>query len=86
MPSVSGAFAPDALADFLQALVRIRSVNPPGGEGPVASVILDGLRRLGLEGRIVESAPGRANVVALLAGSSRGPTLLLNGHMGVLLG
>jgi succinyl-diaminopimelate desuccinylase len=83
MPSVSGPSAPDALADFLQALVRIPSVNPPGGEGPVASLILDELRRLGLDGRIVESAPGRANVVAHLAGSGRGPTLLLNGHMDV---
>ncbi|HZS33139.1 MAG TPA: ArgE/DapE family deacylase [Methylomirabilota bacterium] len=80
---MSGPPALDALGDFLQALVRIPSVNPPGGEGPVARLVLDRLQALGLDGRIVESAPGRANVVAHLAGSGRGPTLLLNGHMDV---
>jgi succinyl-diaminopimelate desuccinylase len=83
MAPVSGPPALDALGDFLQALVRIPSVNPPGGEGPVARLVLDRLQALGLDGRIVESAPGRANVVAHLAGSGRGPTLLLNGHMDV---
>lgn len=83
MPSVSRPPDLDALADFLGALVRAPSVNPPGNEGPVAALILDALRRLGLDGRIVESAPGRPNVVAHLAGSGRGPTLLLNGHMDV---
>jgi acetylornithine deacetylase/succinyl-diaminopimelate desuccinylase family protein len=83
MASVTGPPALDALAAFLEALLRIPSVNPPGGEGPVAALVLDRLRALGLDGRIVESAPGRANVVARLAGSGRGPTLLLNGHMDV---
>jgi acetylornithine deacetylase/succinyl-diaminopimelate desuccinylase family protein len=83
MANVIGPPALDALGEFLQSLVRIRSVNPPGNEGPVAALLLDRLRALGLEGRIVESAPGRPNVVAHLAGSGRGPTLLLNGHMDV---
>ncbi len=83
MAPVPGPPALDALGDFLQALVRIPSVNPPGGEAPVARLVLDRLQALGLDGRIVESAPGRANVVAHLAGSGRGPTLLLNGHMDV---
>ncbi len=83
MAPVPGPPDLDALGDFLQALVRIPSVNPPGGEAPVARLVLDRLQALGLDGRIVESAPGRANVVAHLAGSGRGPTLLLNGHMDV---
>jgi acetylornithine deacetylase/succinyl-diaminopimelate desuccinylase-like protein len=83
MPSVSRPPDLDALADFLRALVRAPSVHPPGNEGPVAALILDELRRLGMDGHIAESAPGRPNVVAHLAGSGRGPTLLLNGHMDV---
>jgi acetylornithine deacetylase/succinyl-diaminopimelate desuccinylase-like protein len=83
MASVLGTTSLDALAGFLRTLVRVPSVNPPGNEGPVAALLLDRLRALGLEGRIVESAPGRPNVLAHLAGSGRGPTLLLNGHMDV---
>jgi hypothetical protein len=41
MPTVSAPADAAALADFLQALVRIPSVDPPGGEGPVASLVLD---------------------------------------------
>jgi acetylornithine deacetylase/succinyl-diaminopimelate desuccinylase-like protein len=41
MASVTGPRALDPLADFLQALVRIPSINPPGGEGPVAVLVPD---------------------------------------------
>ena len=58
----------DAVA-LLEALVRIDSRNPllvPGapGEGEVARRLADVLTAWGLETHIVESAPGRANVVA----------------------
>jgi succinyl-diaminopimelate desuccinylase len=71
------------LAAFLSDLVRIPSVNPPGNEGPVAQLMASRLGALGFETRIVESAPGRPNVIARLAGAGHGPALLFNGHMDV---
>ncbi len=69
------------MAAFLAELVRARSVNPPGNEGPVAALMTTKLGTLGFETTIVEAAPGRPSVVARLAGAGSGPTLLFNGHM-----
>ena len=71
------------LAAFLAELVQAPSVNPPGNEGPVAELIASKLGALGFETLTVESAPGRPNVIARLAGTGGGPTLLFNGHMDV---
>lgn len=71
------------MAAFLAELVRARSVNPPGNEGPVAALMTTKLGTLGFETTIVEAAPGRPSVVARLAGAGGGPTLLFNGHMDV---
>ena len=74
---------------LLRDIVRIDSRNPslvPGapGEGRVARAIADTLSAWGLDARLVEAAPGRPNVVATLAGSGGGPSLLFNGHMDVV--
>ncbi len=71
------------LCEFLQALVRIPSINPPGNEGPAAEMIAGHLRRLGLEIEILGPEPSRPSVLARLKGSGGGPTLLLNGHTDV---
>jgi len=71
------------LTEFLQALIRIPSVNPPGNEEAVAELIAAKLRTLNCDVTIVDSEPGRPNVVAHWAGSGQGNTLLLNGHMDV---
>lgn len=73
----------DVMGAFLGDLVRIPSVNPPGGEGPVAALVTSRLQGLGFTTRVVEAAPGRPSVIARLVGSGGGPTLLLNGHMDV---
>lgn len=77
------ARAGDPLA-LAQALVATPSVNPslaPGGsgEGDVAAMCADWLEGWGVPAEVVEVAPGRTNVVAVLDGD--GPTLLLNGHL-----
>jgi acetylornithine deacetylase len=72
---------------LLRDLVRIDSVNPtlvPGaaGEAEIAAFLAGWLRRwprLAVE--VVEVASGRPNVVARLAGSPGGPTLLLTTHL-----
>ena len=71
---------------LLQDLVRIPSVNPdlvPGapGEADVADFIATTLRGWGLAVEVSEAAAGRPNVVATLAGTGGGRTLLFNGHM-----
>ncbi len=74
------------LTDLLSDLVAIDSTNPdliPGaaGESDIAHFIAAWLERAGLEVQLIESAPGRPNVVATARGSGGGRTLLLNGHM-----
>ncbi len=73
----------DAIAQFLAALVREPSVNPPGNEGAVAALMSAKLDALGFSVQQVEAAPGRPSIVARLAGTGDGPTLLFNGHMDV---
>jgi succinyl-diaminopimelate desuccinylase len=71
------------LAEFLRAIARIPSINPPGGEGPVAELIAGQLRDLGFGVEVFEAAPGRPSVVAKLPGRGQGPSFMLNGHMDV---
>ncbi len=71
------------LTNFLAELVQVPSVNPPGDETRVATLMADRLRDLGFETAIHEAAPGRPSVVGRLEGAGNGPTLLFNGHMDV---
>jgi acetylornithine deacetylase len=76
----------EELEKLLSDLVAINSINPdlsPGapGEAEVAHYIARWLERTGLEVQIIESVPGRPNVVGIARGTGGGKTLLLNGHM-----
>src|SRR5574341_126960 len=71
---------------LLSDLVSINSINPdlvPGspGEAQIARSIAGWLERAGLEVQLVESIPGRPNVVGIARGAGGGKTLLLNAHM-----
>ncbi len=77
---------PNELTQLLSDLVAIDSVNPdlvPGaaGEGKVAAFIAAWLEQAGLEVELVETVPGRPNVIGIARGAGGGKTLLLNGHM-----
>ncbi len=72
-----------ALAN-LQALLRFETVNPPGNEAPAIAHIAELLRREGLEPIVLESAPGRANLVCRIAGAEREGPLLLASHVDVV--
>src|SRR5258708_25308517 len=52
--------------DLLRAYLKIDTTNPPGNEIAGARFLADVLGRAGIESRTVESAPGRANLVARL--------------------
>ena len=73
--------------ELLRRYVQIDTTNPPGNERQAAEFLAAALRDRGLEPRLYESGPGRANLVARVQGggnSRRGPILLLH-HMDVVL-
>lgn len=66
---------------FCQELVRIKSVNPPGDELPVAQYVASILKKAGLEVELIKHSPTRASVLARLKSSRKIPALLYNGHL-----
>ncbi len=70
--------------DILVRLVRFNTTNPPGNETPAAKFIAELLEKEGIKAQVLESEPGRGNVVARLEGSGeKGPLLLLS-HLDVV--
>lgn len=67
-----------------QQLLRIDTTNPPGNELPAATLLADELSAAGLEPRVLQSAPGRGNVVARIRGTGEKPPLLLTAHLDVV--
>ena len=67
-----------------QQLLRIDTTNPPGNELPAAELIAEELRSAGLEPTVLESAPGRGNVIARIRGTGEKPPLLLTAHLDVV--
>ena len=73
------------LRKLVADLVAIDSVNPelvPGGAGEleIARFVAGWLEAAGVEVRVDEVAPGRANVIGIARGTGDGRRLLLNGH------
>ncbi len=69
----------------LQALLRLDTTNPPGNETAAAEYIAAVCRAEGIEAEVLESAPGRGNVVARLrAERPAGRPVLLLGHTDVV--
>jgi acetylornithine deacetylase/succinyl-diaminopimelate desuccinylase-like protein len=67
-----------------QELLRIDTTNPPGNERPAVELLATELAAAGLDPVVVESAPGRANVVARLRGTGELAPLLLTAHLDVV--
>jgi acetylornithine deacetylase/succinyl-diaminopimelate desuccinylase-like protein len=76
-----GAEATQLLSQYL----RINTTNPPGNEIAAARWIADVLRREGIESRIFEPAPGKANLYARLPGDGSARPIVLLNHMDVVL-
>lgn len=81
----------DEAVRFTSELIRIDTTNRGGGDGnerPAAEYAAQLLDEAGIEARVLESAPGRANVVARIEGARRtgnGPgALLVHGHLDVV--
>ena len=73
------------LVELLRALIRIRSVNPPGDEILAARYVEQVLADEGIPSTVVEPYPGRGSIVARLHGDGTGgdPLLLLS-HLDVV--
>jgi acetylornithine deacetylase/succinyl-diaminopimelate desuccinylase-like protein len=69
---------------FLSDLIRINTTNPPGNEIQAAKFIARYLGNEGFKTEIIESAPGRGNIITRLNGSGEKPNLLLLSHMDVV--
>lgn len=69
-----------AVLDLATELVAIDSQNPGAGEAQIAAFVDDHASSRGLQSRIVETAPGRANVL-ISADAGPGPHLALSGHL-----
>jgi acetylornithine deacetylase/succinyl-diaminopimelate desuccinylase-like protein len=86
-PSAQTPFQPDFTAleaDTLrhfQALVRMDTSDPPGGEKPAADYVKQVLEAEGIPVQIFAADPNRPNVVARLRGSGKKRPLLILGHL-----
>ena len=69
---------------YLRDLVRINTTNPPGNEKAAADYIAAVLQAEGIASKVLESAPGRASVVARLPGDGSQRPLLLLSHLDVV--
>ena len=67
--------------DLAATLVRIPSCDPPGSEIAVARAVAAALDALGLPCLLDEFAPGRANVIARVAGRGEKPALVFSAHL-----
>jgi acetylornithine deacetylase/succinyl-diaminopimelate desuccinylase-like protein len=70
--------------ELLRAYLRIDTTNPPGNEIAGARFLEDVLAREGIASRTVESAPGRANLVARLSGDGALGGIVLHHHIDVV--
>jgi succinyl-diaminopimelate desuccinylase len=77
-----------AVVELTRVLVRTRSVHDPArgdGEAAAAAVVEQQMRSWGWPVTVVEVAPGRPNVVAVVdGGGGAGPTLMFEGHTDVV--
>jgi acetylornithine deacetylase/succinyl-diaminopimelate desuccinylase-like protein len=74
----------DEAVEILRNYIRINTTNPPGNELE-AALFLEGIvRKEGVETTLYESAPGRANLLAVCPGTNKAKPLILLHHMDVV--
>ncbi len=74
----------DEVVGLTQALIRVDSSNPPGGETAVAELLAGYLRGAGVECELVGPDQRRLNLIARIEGRGGGPSLMLMGHADVV--
>ncbi len=76
--------AGDEAVALLRGYLRVDTTNPPGNEQRGAEYLGAVLKREGIPFEIVESAPGRGNLIAELKGSGEEKPLCLLSHIDVV--
>jgi len=82
---VTGSRLRDEATELLRELIRLDTVNPPGGETKAAELLLAYLEDAGVVCELYAQVPERANLVARLPGRGDGKRLLLLGHTDTVL-
>ena len=70
---------------LLQELIRFDTTNPPGNERVVALYLQKLLEAEGIETRVLEVSPGRANLYARIKGDGSQRPLILLSHTDVVM-
>ncbi len=73
------------VADLLQRLIQVNTVNPPGNETRAAELLREYLEDNGVRCELYAKVPERANLVARIPGRAGGPRLLLMSHTDTVL-
>jgi acetylornithine deacetylase len=76
----------DPCISLLRALIAIDSVNPSlvtgaRGEGAIAALVAEHMRRVGLDVHVQTVTGDRCNVIGILEGRSRGRSVMFCGHV-----
>lgn len=74
----------EEVTTLLSDLIKINTTNPPGNETQAAKYLAKILEKEGFKCEILESAPGRGNVITRLKGTGEKPSLLLLSHLDVV--
>ncbi len=73
-------YSQEEVVGLLSDLIKINTSNPPGNEMEAVQYCARYLSSFGIEPKIIESSPKRANLVARIKGTGRTP-FLLTGHI-----
>jgi len=74
----------DEVIQLARDLIRLDTSNPPGNETPAAELVAAYLERAGVECELVGPDPRRLNLIARVAGTGDGPSLMLLAHTDVV--
>jgi acetylornithine deacetylase/succinyl-diaminopimelate desuccinylase-like protein len=72
------------VTSLLSDLIRINTTNPPGNETVAAQFLAETLGNESLKCEVIESSPGRGNVITSIKGTGKKPNLLLLSHLDVV--
>ncbi|MEM3703191.1 MAG: M20/M25/M40 family metallo-hydrolase [Candidatus Bathyarchaeia archaeon] len=74
----------EEVTTLLSDLIHINTTNPPGNETEAAKYLAGTLEKEGFKCEVLESAPGRGNIITRLKGTGEKPSLLLLSHLDVV--
>lgn len=70
--------------NLLRELIKLNTTNPPGNERLAADYIAGVLQQVGIDPVVIDTAPGRGNVIARIKGDGTAAPLLLYSHTDVV--